>query len=126
RVYRMFLLLWAGIATNMDRPSHSATAYRVVLELPEDSDHRFWTQRSVRIADVVRGTAAAAREQVLRVIPKRFSHSNSEPPMSDHVTRIPVVQQDDRRQGSTSSSAVNLPSGGGPWRPRAFRQSRRR
>jgi cyclopropane-fatty-acyl-phospholipid synthase len=68
RVYRMFLLLWVSIAMNMDRPSHSATAYRVVLELPQDSDRRFWTQPSVRIADTVRGTMAATREQVLRVI----------------------------------------------------------
>lgn len=69
RVYRMFLLLWVSIAMNMDRPSHSATAYRVVLELPRDSDHRFWTQPSVRIADAVRGAAAAAREGVLRMLP---------------------------------------------------------
>jgi cyclopropane-fatty-acyl-phospholipid synthase len=68
RVYRMFLLLWVSIAVSMDRPSHSATAYRVVLELPEDSDHRFWTRPSIRIADAVRGTAAAARDAVLRVI----------------------------------------------------------
>jgi len=68
RVYRMFLLLWVSIAMNMDRPSHSATAYRVVLELPNDSDLRFWTEPSVRIADAVRGAAAAAREAVLRVI----------------------------------------------------------
>lgn len=68
RVYRMFLLLWVAIATSMDRPSHSATAYRVVLELPKDSDHRFWTEPSVRVADAVRGTVAAAREGVLQVI----------------------------------------------------------
>lgn len=68
RVYRMFLLLWASIAMNMDRASHSATAYRVVLELPEDSDRRFWTQPSVRVADTVRGAMAAARGPLLRVI----------------------------------------------------------
>ena len=68
RIYRMFLLLWASIAMNMDRPSHSATAYRVVLELPDDSDRRFWTQPSVRMADAVRGAVTAAREDVLRVI----------------------------------------------------------
>jgi cyclopropane-fatty-acyl-phospholipid synthase len=71
RVYLMFLLLWVAIAMNMDRPSHSATAYRVVLELPQDSDHRFWTQPTVRVADAVRGTVTAARELVLRVIPRR-------------------------------------------------------
>lgn len=71
RVYRMFLLLWAAIAVNMDRPSHSATAYRVVLELPEDSDHRYWTRPSVRIADGIRGSAAAVREQVLRLVSRR-------------------------------------------------------
>jgi cyclopropane-fatty-acyl-phospholipid synthase len=68
RVYLMFLLLWVAIAMNMDRPSHSATAYRVVLELPQDSDHRFWTEPTVRVADAVRGTVTAARELVLRVI----------------------------------------------------------
>ncbi|HET7503792.1 MAG TPA: class I SAM-dependent methyltransferase [Kofleriaceae bacterium] len=68
RVYRMFLLLWVAIAMIMDRPSHSATAYRVVLELPEDSDQRFWTRPAVRIADAVRGTAAAARGGVLHVL----------------------------------------------------------
>jgi cyclopropane-fatty-acyl-phospholipid synthase len=71
RVYLMFLLLWVAIAMNMDRPSHSATAYRVVLELPQDSDHRFWTQPAVRVADAVSGTVAAARELVLRMIPRR-------------------------------------------------------
>ena len=68
RVYRMFLLLWVAISINMDRPSHSATAYRVVLELPKDSDQRYWTQRSVRLADGVRGSAAVVREQVLRIV----------------------------------------------------------
>ncbi|HEX2689180.1 MAG TPA: class I SAM-dependent methyltransferase [Kofleriaceae bacterium] len=76
RVYRMFLLLWVSIAMAMDRPSHSATAYRVVLELPQDSDHRFWTQPSVRIADAARGTMAAAREQVLRGISKLRSRKS--------------------------------------------------
>jgi len=71
RVYRMFLLLYVSIAANMDRPSHSATAYRVVLELPGDSDHRFWTAPSVRTADAVRGTLTGAREAVLRVISRR-------------------------------------------------------
>jgi cyclopropane-fatty-acyl-phospholipid synthase len=65
RVYRMFLLLWVSIAMNMDRASHSATAYRVVLEFPKDSDRRFWTLPSVRVADALRDTFAAAREQVL-------------------------------------------------------------
>src|SRR5262249_49632397 len=70
RVYRMFLLLWVSIAMNMDRASHSATAYRVVLELPADSDGRFRTLPSVRAADAVRGTLAAARERALSLLPK--------------------------------------------------------
>lgn len=70
RVYRMFLLLWVSIAMNMDRPSHSVTAYRVVLELPKDSDGRFWTLPSVRAADSLRKGLAAAREKLFDLLGK--------------------------------------------------------
>jgi cyclopropane-fatty-acyl-phospholipid synthase len=77
RIYRMFLLLWVSIAINMDRPSHSATAYRVVLELPQDSDQRYWTRPAVRMVDGVRGSAAAVREQVLRIVSRLRGGSRS-------------------------------------------------
>ena len=35
--WRLFTILTAGTASVMDRPSHSATAYRMVLELPADT-----------------------------------------------------------------------------------------
>lgn len=68
RVYRMFLLLFASISMSMDRRSHSPTAYRVVLELPEDTNHSFWTSPSVRVVDSLRGTLATGREKVLGMV----------------------------------------------------------
>ena len=45
RLWRTFLLLFAVVAATMDRRSHSATAYRVLLELPADTDGAFHTTK---------------------------------------------------------------------------------
>jgi hypothetical protein len=45
RLWRTFLLLFAVVAATMGRRSHSATAYRVLLELPADTDGAFYTTR---------------------------------------------------------------------------------
>jgi cyclopropane-fatty-acyl-phospholipid synthase len=64
-IYRCFELLYAGIAAMMNRPSHSCTAYRVVVELPSDSDLRFRTSRWTTVQDRARTMTARARNLVL-------------------------------------------------------------
>jgi cyclopropane-fatty-acyl-phospholipid synthase len=61
RVWRTFALLFAGVAAAMDRRSHSATAYRVVLELPADSDGRWRPTVRARAEDQARALVHAAR-----------------------------------------------------------------
>jgi cyclopropane-fatty-acyl-phospholipid synthase len=65
RTWRMFALLFAGCAAMMDYRSHGLTAFRVVLEMPADSDRSYLTPVRARVTDGVRGAAAAARETVL-------------------------------------------------------------
>jgi cyclopropane-fatty-acyl-phospholipid synthase len=72
RVWRMFALLYAGVAAMMDRRSHSATAYRVVLELPADNDGTWWTPPKVAVTDQTRGLLRVARETALGAW-RRFS-----------------------------------------------------
>ncbi|HXW24689.1 MAG TPA: class I SAM-dependent methyltransferase [Xanthobacteraceae bacterium] len=69
RLWRTFLLLFVAVAAMMDRPSHTATAYRVLLELPADSDGAFRTTPQVKALDLVRGAARAVREGVLKLWP---------------------------------------------------------
>jgi cyclopropane-fatty-acyl-phospholipid synthase len=71
RLWRTFCLLFAGVAAMMDRRSHSATAYRVVLELPADSDGAFRISPRQRIADRLRGTAARLRDGAVSLFPRR-------------------------------------------------------
>jgi cyclopropane-fatty-acyl-phospholipid synthase len=61
RVWRTFALLFAGVAAIMDRRSHSATAYRVVLELPADSDGRWRPTLRARAEDGARALVHVAR-----------------------------------------------------------------
>lgn len=62
RLWRTFLLLYVGVAATMDRCSHSATAYRVLLELPADSDGAFHTTRIMGAVDRARGLLRAVRD----------------------------------------------------------------
>jgi cyclopropane-fatty-acyl-phospholipid synthase len=65
RVWRTFALLYAGVASMMDRRSHSATAYRMVLEFPADSDRVWWTTPRTRVMDEARAAFRTARETAL-------------------------------------------------------------
>jgi cyclopropane-fatty-acyl-phospholipid synthase len=71
RLWRMFLLLFVAVAAMMDRRSHTATAYRVLLELPADTDGAFRTAPWVKARDVVQGAARAVRDGALKLWPKR-------------------------------------------------------
>jgi cyclopropane-fatty-acyl-phospholipid synthase len=62
RTWRMFALLFAGCAAMMDYRSHGITAFRVVLELPADTDHAFLTAPAQRVTDQLRAVARATRE----------------------------------------------------------------
>jgi cyclopropane-fatty-acyl-phospholipid synthase len=63
--WRKFALLFAGTSAMMDWRSHAVTAYRVVLELPADSDRSYSTPVRSRVGDGLRVAAAAARETAL-------------------------------------------------------------
>jgi cyclopropane-fatty-acyl-phospholipid synthase len=71
RLWRIFLVLYAGVAMTMDRRSHSATAYRVLLELPADSDGRFHTAGRTAALDRVHGVLRAGRDGLLKLWPSR-------------------------------------------------------
>jgi cyclopropane-fatty-acyl-phospholipid synthase len=71
RLWRIFLLLYAGVAMAMDRRSHSATAYRVLLELPADTDGRFHTATRTAALDRFHGALRLGREGLLRLWPRR-------------------------------------------------------
>jgi cyclopropane-fatty-acyl-phospholipid synthase len=81
RLWRTFALLFAGVAAIMDRRSHSATAYRVVLELPADSDGAWRPTPALRRADRARAVVAAARSAALaawhRLRPSRQSNGHN-------------------------------------------------
>jgi cyclopropane-fatty-acyl-phospholipid synthase len=59
RLWRTFLVLFAGVAVTMTSRAHSATAYRVLLELPADSDGKFRPDRRTAVADLARRIFAA-------------------------------------------------------------------
>src|ERR1043165_422674 len=69
RLWRMFLLLFVAVSAMLDRPSHTSTASRVLLELPADTDGAFRTTSGVKALDLVRGVGSAVREGVLRLWP---------------------------------------------------------
>jgi cyclopropane-fatty-acyl-phospholipid synthase len=69
RLWRTFLLLFAAVAATMDRRSHSATAYRVLLELPVDSDGAFRTTNRAAARDLARELFRAAADGLLRLWP---------------------------------------------------------
>ena len=69
RLYRTFLLLFVAVSAMLDRPSHTSTAYRVLLELPADTDGAFRTTPRVKALDLVRGAGRAVREGVLKLWP---------------------------------------------------------
>jgi cyclopropane-fatty-acyl-phospholipid synthase len=76
RLWRTFLVLFASVAATMDRRSHSATAYRVVLELPSDSDGEFRTTKRVAAADRARSLLRAVRDHLLSLWPTKGSGSS--------------------------------------------------
>jgi hypothetical protein len=76
RLWRTFLLLFAAVAATMDRRSHSATAYRVVLELPSDSDGEFRTTKRVAALDRARSLLRAVRDRLLSFWPTKDSGSS--------------------------------------------------
>jgi cyclopropane-fatty-acyl-phospholipid synthase len=71
RLWRTFLLLFVSVAAMMDRRSHSATAYRVLLELPADSDGEYRTTWRVKARDVAEGAARVARDGLLKLWPAK-------------------------------------------------------
>ncbi len=71
RLWRTFLLLFATVAATMDRRSHTATAYRVVLELPSDSDGEFRATKRVAAVDRARSILRAVRDRLLSLWPTR-------------------------------------------------------
>jgi len=71
RLWRTFLLLFATVAATMDRRSHTATAYRVVLELPSDSDGEFRATKRVAAVDGARSVLRAVRDRLLSLWPTR-------------------------------------------------------
>jgi len=66
RLWRTFALLLAGTSAMMDFRSHAVTAYRVVLELPADTDRSYATSAATRAGDGIRAAAGVAREALLR------------------------------------------------------------
>jgi hypothetical protein len=76
RLWRTFLLLFASVAATMDRRSHSATAYRVVLELPSDSNGEFRTTRRAAAADRARSLMHAVRDHLLSLWSTKGSGSS--------------------------------------------------
>ena len=70
RLWRTFLLLNTGVAVTMDRRSHSATAYRVVLELPADTDGAFHTTMTVGAIDRARGLLRVVRDSLFGLWPR--------------------------------------------------------
>src|ERR1700674_2201137 len=76
RLWRTFLLLFASVAATMDRRSHSATAYRVVLELPSDSDGAFRTTRRVAAVDRASSLLRAVRDGLLSLWPTKDGGSS--------------------------------------------------
>ena len=75
RLWRTFLLLFVAVAAMMDRRSHTATAYRVLLELPADSDGIFRTSKRTAALDLVRGATAAIRDSLLQLWPAKAKSS---------------------------------------------------
>jgi cyclopropane-fatty-acyl-phospholipid synthase len=71
RLWRTFLLLFVAVAAMMDRRSHTTTAYRILLELPADSDGVFRTSKRTAALDVLRGAASALRDGVLKLWPAK-------------------------------------------------------
>jgi cyclopropane-fatty-acyl-phospholipid synthase len=77
RLWRTFLLLFVAVAAMMDRRSHTATAYRVLLELPADSDGTFRTTPRVKALDLLRGAASALRDGMLKLWPAKARGESS-------------------------------------------------
>src|SRR5262249_61135623 len=63
RLWRTFLLLFVAVSAMLDRRSHTSTAYRVLLELPADTDGAFRTPPRVKALDRGRGTGRAGPER---------------------------------------------------------------
>lgn len=71
RIYRMYLLLFVSVSANMNRPSHTATAYRVVLEMPDDSDGQRSTPLARQVMDGAESAVSSVREMFLHNVLKR-------------------------------------------------------
>jgi cyclopropane-fatty-acyl-phospholipid synthase len=71
RLYRTFLLLFVAVSAMLDRRSHTSTAYRVLLELPADTDGVFRTSTRVKALDVARGAGRAMRAGVIKLWPRK-------------------------------------------------------
>jgi cyclopropane-fatty-acyl-phospholipid synthase len=71
RTWRMLALLLAGTSAMMDFRSHAVTAFRVVLELPVDSDRSFATPLATRARDRVRRAGAAVRDAIVQTCQDR-------------------------------------------------------
>jgi cyclopropane-fatty-acyl-phospholipid synthase len=70
RVWRTLHLLTAASTAVMDAKSHEATAFRLSLELPADTDYRFATTRAVKIRDAAQSVYSTARETFMTALEK--------------------------------------------------------
>jgi cyclopropane-fatty-acyl-phospholipid synthase len=75
RTWRTFALLLAGSSAMMDYRSHAVTAFRVVLELPADSDRAFVTSPARRVADQLLAAGAATRDAVASMWQRLTGHT---------------------------------------------------
>jgi cyclopropane-fatty-acyl-phospholipid synthase len=95
RTWRRLALLLAGTSAMMDFRSHAVTAYRVVLELPADSDRSYSTPVARRAADGLRRAGANAREAVVQVCQRlgRISAPPPRPAANGQTVREPVARE---------------------------------
>src|SRR5262249_23067994 len=73
RLWRTSLLLFVAVSAMRARRSPTSTAYRVLLELPADTDGVFRTSTRVKALDFARGACRAVREGVMKVWPRKAS-----------------------------------------------------
>jgi len=105
RTWRMFALLFAGCAAMMDYRSHGVTAYRVVLELPADSDRAFSTAPARRAADRLVAAAGAAREALASAWQRLTARPDEKP-------AEPLVSEEDVRPVDGVASNGEAPRAG--------------
>jgi len=89
----------------MDYRSHGVTAYRVVLELPADSDRAFSTAPARRAADRLVAAAGAAREALASAWQRLTARPDEKP-------AEPLVSEEDVRPVDGVASNGEAPRAG--------------